>query len=87
MAENEDEAAEIGLRYIGEECGNLRKSDLNVLRPDGCIWGAWESAHPYNSDDNRTVREIFNDEKEAEAKEKERIEWEKKQLKLFEDDS
>lgn len=83
MAESERDAmsqAEEGARL---EMDNLTYAEFDARRAVGTYDANWADAYPYNSDDNRSVQEIFEAEKEKEAEEKRRIEFEKRQLKLF----
>ena len=88
MAESEDEALTSAMCNIPQECDNLRKNDFEITHPVEFYYAIWEDVEPYGSDDSRTVKQIFEDEKEDEEKdrlaEQERIEWEKKQIKMFE---
>ena len=79
MAEDENEAKSVAMRNVQEECKNLQEFDLSVVRPSA-LFANWQNEYPYNSDDNNTVKEIFErEEKARKIKEKD----EKEQMKLF----
>lgn len=70
MAEDEDDAIKVAMREgIKEETDNLCKWDLSAFQPNRGVMGNWVNLQPYNSDDNRTVGEIWN---EMEGKRKQR---------------
>jgi len=84
MAESEAEAREVACENMDSELSSLDETDLDAT-PLEYIPSEWSGYHPYGLDDydTRTVEEIFEAEKEEKARDIERLEYEKKQIKLF----
>ena len=86
LADNEQDAQSLGNEHAADECDNLTKSDFVANRMK-YIPQNWQNACPYGNNyyDDRTVQEIFDAEKASDEDERKRIEFEKRQRKLFED--
>ncbi len=64
MAENENDAVDVARNNISDEVDNL---DITAIKAT-CLFANWQDSYPYGSDDDLTVREIFEQQKEYEQK-------------------
>ncbi len=74
MAENESDAVDVARDNLSDEIHNL---DMAAIRAT-CLFANWQDSYPYGSDDNLTVKEIFEQQIEAEKKIIEQKEYEDK---------
>ena len=84
LAEDEDDAVGEASLHSNEEIDNLLPGDFTATRVTSLPAG-YADAYPYREDreDTRTMGQIFEAEQAAEKEERARIEFEKRQLKLF----